>query len=134
MTTIAPRPKKPENIAIGARLRRLRVLYGWTQNDIALLVGWVTPAGEANRARVAQLETARVVFDKVDQREAFACAFGLTLDMLNRVLRGEVEPERAHQVGARALAKVAAAKEAERQRQAGTPTAPRVPRHKGAGP
>lgn len=101
----AKRPKKEENVAVGKRLARLRAVYGWTQGALARSVGWLDSAGAGNRARVAQLETGRVAFSNIDQREAFAQALGLTLLTLNGVLRGDVTPEVAQRMGVRTLAK-----------------------------
>lgn len=105
----APRPKKEENVAIGKRLARLRTLFGLTQGALAVRVGWLDGAGDGNRARVAQLETGRVAFSNVDQREIFAQVFGLSLLTLNGVLRGDVTPEVAQRMGFRALTKRAQA-------------------------
>lgn len=103
--SIAARPKKQENVAVGARLARLRVVYGWTQSYLALLIGWVDATGAGNRARIAQLETGRVAFSNIDQREAVAKAFGLSLGVLSTVLRGDMSEEHAHRLGVRELAK-----------------------------
>ena len=106
----APRPKKEEDVAVGARLARLRHLYGWTQGTLAFQVGWLDATGSGNRARVAQLETGRVAFSNVGQREIFAQVFGLSLLTLNGVLRGDVTPEVAQQAGIRALVRRAGGK------------------------
>jgi len=107
--SIAARLKKQENVAVGARLARLRALYGWTQAILAASVGWFDADGNGNRSRIAQLETGRVAFSNVDQRELFAKALGLPLLTLNGVLRGEVTPEVAQQIGIRVLVRRASA-------------------------
>lgn len=111
--SIVARPKRAENVAVGARLARLRHLYGWTQGTLAHALGWVDDQGVGKRARVAQLETGRVAFANVNQREMAAQAFGLTLDMLNKVLKGEMAEEAAQQVGIRALVRRVGAKAQE---------------------
>lgn len=79
---------------LGAYIKRARERLGWTQADLAVRAGLITPSGEANRTLIAQLETGRTKVSLPETRRAIADALGVRhLDLL--VAAGELTVEEA---------------------------------------